>query len=82
MKYELVDLRQRHIEALGEIVGTHSDASNAHKFRRMVIETAIESGWFKEKPEGDVLDWIPGDVLEVSNLIFEAYTQAISVPPA
>jgi len=79
--FELVELKQRHIEAVAEVIG-HLGDNNAHKTRRLIIEAAIEGGWFKDKPDGEVLDWKPSKVLEVSDIIFKAYTQASEIPPA
>lgn len=76
-----VELKQRHVEAIAGVV-EHMAENGAHKTRRLIIEAAIDGGWFKEKPQGEVLDWKPSEVIRISGLILEAYNESISLPPS
>lgn len=79
--YEIVDLKQRHVEAFTENLGDIKDVK-IMAYRRLVIEAAIKAGWFVTPPDGDMQEESPGFVGWLGDAIAKHFAEVIEIPPS
>lgn len=80
-KFEIIDLKQRHVEDFAEALGDQSEIK-VMAYRRMVIESAIKAGWFVTPPEGDIRDQSPRFVAWLGDALGNLFASVIEIPPS
>lgn len=79
--YEIVDLKQRHVEEYWAALGDLKDIKIIQA-RRVAIEAAIKAGWFVNPPEGDMKEQLPGFVAWLGDALANHFASVMEIPPS
>lgn len=80
--YELVELRQRHIEAFAEALGSIDDKTKVVIYRRMAVDAAIKAKWFVTPPDGDLKEQDPKFVAWLGDAVLNLFNESITSSPS
>ena len=83
LQWEVVDLKQRHIEKFSELHKEFEEGLPMPKYRGQVVRAAIDSGWivFPVVTAADVAELTAAAVRWLSERITDIYVEANEIDP-